>query len=310
METGGSPTSGGVLGSGGTPTSGGQGETGGLGASGGNAVSGGTGATGGMDATGGADATGGMDASGGADTTGGTDATGGTETTPPPAAFDLDNPDRNKVTAGDVCDRLSVLQCAGEAYCCDSPGRTYEECYATTVDSCRNDAYLDFMTNDNSTGFDATIAEATLLVYETKALACDPAVASWGETVDGLRGIMQGTKADGTSCAPKALLSLPAAAASLAYCSDPNNVACMPNGTFTSWTCTARADIGGACITDLNCATGNYCIQDNPLEPVRSTCAARKANDEACGFNNECQSLACKAGVCVEATAQAAYCLQ
>jgi len=36
---------------------------------------------------------------------------------------------------------------------------------------------------------------------------------------------------------------------------------------------------------------------------------ARKALGAPCGLPNECESLFCKGGQCVEATKQAAYCL-
>src|SRR5437773_884632 len=36
--------------------------------------------------------------------------------------------DRNMVTPGQICDRMSTIQCAGEAACCASAGRSYEQC--------------------------------------------------------------------------------------------------------------------------------------------------------------------------------------
>ncbi|HTU62522.1 MAG TPA: hypothetical protein VMF89_28875, partial [Polyangiales bacterium] len=39
-----------------------------------------------------------------------------------------DDPERNKVTAAQLCERLATINCAGEAFCCDAPNRTVEAC--------------------------------------------------------------------------------------------------------------------------------------------------------------------------------------
>lgn len=225
------------------------------------------------------------------------------------ALFQLSDPERNTVQAGNVCERLATLQCAGEAHCCEQPGRDFAACKAETVNTCRNSAYLDQMTADMNTGFDPLLTSQRLLEFEQKASTCDISVSAWGETVEGLRGIMQGTIAVNGSCAPRAL-SVQGAAAALAYCQDPAQTACMPDAAFITWTCTARAAAGGACLTDLNCQSGLFCPQDNPLMPKRSACEARRTDGQPCNASNACASLACKGGMCVPASVQSTFCLQ
>lgn len=225
------------------------------------------------------------------------------------ALFQVNDPERNNVQAGNICDRLATLQCAGEAHCCEQPGRDFATCKSAVVNTCRNSAYLDQMTSDASTGFDAQLTSQRLLEFEQKASSCDISVSAWGETVEGLRGIMQGTIAVNSSCAPRSL-SVQGAAAALAYCQDPAQTACMPDAAFFTWTCTARAAAGGPCLTDLNCQSGLFCPQDDPLMPKRSTCEPRRADGESCTSANACASLACKGGVCVPASVQSTFCLE
>ena len=93
----------------------------------------------------------------------------------------------------------------------------------------------------------------------------------------------------------------------LASCLDPANNSCLPEGAI-SWTCAPRANAGGACFTDVNCVDGLFC--PNPDFNIEgATCTARKAVGASCSLPNECESLFCKGGKCVEATKQAAYCL-
>jgi hypothetical protein len=93
----------------------------------------------------------------------------------------------------------------------------------------------------------------------------------------------------------------------LASCLDPSNNACLPE-SLLRWTCTPHAEVGGDCFTDVNCNAGLFC--DNPdLSISGSTCMTRKAIGAGCGLPNECDSLFCRQGQCVEATVDAAYCL-
>lgn len=277
---------------------------------GGSAATGGT-SSGGTAATGG-NSSGGMAVTGGTTESGGNAQTGGTGGDPADY-FDSDNPERNAVTAGDICDRLATLQCAGEQNCCDDPGRDFDTCKSEALASCRNDTFLDTISDDPITGFNEGLARAAMLEFENKAKDCDVTVASWGESVEGLRGIMEGTRDEGASCAGPDNGTKADAAAALASCLDPENVACLVEVTIVppsaTATCKARSAAGGKCLTDINCEKGLYCPQSNYLSPAPSNCEARIALDGSCKSNNECESLACKGGKCVEATANSAYCL-
>src|SRR5690349_21138139 len=62
-------------------------------------------------------------------------------------AFDAgSDPNRNNVMAGQVCDRLSTIQCAGEVHCCTNPTHTYDACKQAMFSLCANDLHLDAVT--------------------------------------------------------------------------------------------------------------------------------------------------------------------
>ena len=244
-------------------------------------------------------------------------AAGTTDTSTPPsqlttgndseALFALSDPARNQVQAGQVCERLATLQCAGQAHCCPQPSTDFEACRVKALQGCREGSHLDTISSDPGTGFDAAAANVRLQAYEEKALACDPSVAAWADSAAGLRGMMQGTVASGASCAPQGL-STSSAAAALAYCQAPDEVSCLPDPTFLTWTCTGRAGPSGSCLTDLNCQSGLFCPQADYLSPVHSQCTLRRDLGQSCISPNECQSAACQGGSCVDATVEAVYC--
>jgi hypothetical protein len=118
---------------------------------------------------------------------------------------------------------------------------------------------------------------------------------------------MKGTVAGGGDCSPGVTLDPATVAASLASCKDVAKTACLPQNAL-SWTCSARGGAGASCFTDINCTDGLYC--PNPQNEIGTkTCTARKKVGGACASPHECESLYCQGGACVEATAQAAYCL-
>lgn len=240
---------------------------------------------------------------------------GGTYIPPEERVFDADrtNENRNKITAGQLCDRLSTIQCAGEAFCCDDPGRDRATCKEQMLMGCRVELLLDEVATAPEAGFDAATAEAAFTEFERLASMCDPFVARWGIAVDGLRGIMQGTIAASEECTPAgfSLSSLPSnadAAVALASCSGAATHACMPG--LSRWTCKARAAEGESCFTDANCLDGLYC--DNPdLNLSGNACKLRKPGGAACELPNECESLSCRGGSCAApGDVQAAYCLR
>ena len=257
------------------------------------------------DETGGTTGTGGGSASGG-----GAGATGGNGGTDPGASGFGDAPDRNAVKAGGLCERLSTIQCAGEELCCDAPGRDFAACKTTMKAGCETSLYLDKISLDPRSGFDAARAKTVFEMIETKAMACDPGTAAFGESADGLRGIFQGTVAPRGSCPPDVGNKAKAAAA-LASCKDPGANACLPNPPLgITWSCAPRSAAGGPCFTDINCNAGLYCPNPSLVPVPASACAARKADGATCAAPYECGSLFCKGGKCVAADKQAAYCLK
>jgi hypothetical protein len=267
-------------------------------------------AAGGGGSTSGAGGAGG--ATGGGGTAGDSDVTdsqpeAGSEA-PATRVFDAgSDPARNQITAGNVCARLAEIQCAGEAFCCDAPGRDVGSCVTTMTAGCRDQLYADMISQKSSTGFDPARAGVVFTELERLASECDPGIASYGESVEGLRGIFRGTVAPDDRCGPPPSLAEVDGAAALASCTSPETHACLPQGL--SWRCEPRADVGGDCFTDVNCMPGLFC--DNPdLDLGGSTCMQRKAAGSPCALPNECSSLACRGGTCAPAGVQTAYCLQ
>ena len=134
-----------------------------------------------------------------------------------------------------------------------------------------------------------------------------PAIRCSGASPSGLMGMFRGTLDADDSCSPGLTTNMSAAAAALASCSNVATTACLPRSAL-SWRCDPRGQVGDPCFTDLNCVDGLHC--PNPeFEFGRSDCAARKAVGSPCMLPNECESLFCRGGACVEATTQNAYCL-
>jgi hypothetical protein len=217
--------------------------------------------------------------------------------------------DRNKVTPADLCRRIAEINCAGEAHCCDNPGRTQDACKQDLNKTCSSDLMLDRVAMQESTRFDAAAAERAYAELERRASMCDPTVAKWGAASDGLRGLLRGSVPAGSSCKPTATVpDAVSLAAGLLSCAEPETNACVYANPLEDWTCKPRSAAGGGCVTDNNCTDGLYCVIAAPGLP--GTCKERKAVGESCDTPTQCASLFCKRGSCVEADQQAAYCLR
>ncbi len=220
------------------------------------------------------------------------------------------DPNRNKVAPGSLCKRVAEIQCAGEAYCCASPGRDIAACQMAQQTVCGTTLSLDTVAMDPVTGFDMTKSNAAMAQYEMLASKCDTSISAFAIATSGFRGVAAGTVDPGGKCNPdmSAMSRVAATAAALVSCKDPSTNACLPAPSPMDWTCTPRADAGGKCFTDANCKDGLFC--DNPnLSLSGSTCGARKENGADCTLPNECKTLACKDGKCADQTKDTAYCL-
>jgi hypothetical protein len=234
-----------------------------------------------------------------------------------PAAFDAGtDPSRNRVQPGGICQRLATLQCAGEAYCCTSPGRTFGACFTRQADLCTQELQLDLIAADRVAGFDAEMTAEALTHFEQMAADCDPDITVWGASMDGLRRMLQGTVQPADSCMPpEDIPSVAAYGAALASCAQGATHACLFGGDGpipfppTSATCTERGQPGAVCFVDTNCIDTLYC--ENPDGQYSTgTCAARKPIGASCASELECESRVCNAGSCSERSQQAAFCLQ
>jgi hypothetical protein len=217
------------------------------------------------------------------------------------------DPARNKVTAAQLCERLATINCAGEAFCCDTPNRTVEACKQDLITTCSMTLMLDKIAMQESSRFDAAAAEKAYTELESRASKCDPSVAQWGGSADGLRGILKGSIEPKASCMPSATLDPVQVGAALVACAQPETHACVYATVLDPWTCQPRSADGGVCVTDNNCIDGLYCYVQTP--GIAGLCKTRKAVGDACASPTECSSLFCKKSKCVEADQQAAYCL-
>ena len=225
----------------------------------------------------------------------------------------LGGPDRNTIEAGQICSRLTTIQCAAEALCCTSPGRTFDECWNTMHAGCVNELLLDATSLIARVGFDADHTRDAFTQFEEMASLCDPNIASWGADLPGLAGMFKGTVNAGSSCAPPMPTNPTTveASASLVSCIGTATHGCMPADLMEQrlfWRCEPRSSVGGDCFFDGNCSDGLFC--DNPgFAASTARCKARITDGGSCGQPHECESLMCKGGTCVGADVQAAYCL-
>ena len=223
------------------------------------------------------------------------------------------DPNRNKVQAGGICERLTTLQCAGEAHCCSNAGRTFAQCRSELMNECTTQLYMDDLAKNSATGFSAAQAELALARFEQQASTCDPNAILWPLlAADGLRGMFQGTRPPGQQCRPGGLASVLNYGVALASCAQIGTHACLftgngPIAAPENATCAARADVGATCYVDTNCKDDAYCA--NPQEKYSSgKCTARKAIGTACSNGIECVKQVCTGGMCAEPTAQDTWC--
>jgi len=217
---------------------------------------------------------------------------------------------RNDVTAGKICERLATIMCAGEAACCDAPGRDFATCKTDALKDCSGTFMLDAIAMNMKVGFDPAGASSAFEMLEARAKACDPSVAAWANSSDGFGMALNGSLTADADCEPEGgemSASQADVLTALASCSTSANLACLADGT--TWKCAARASKGGKCTFDSNCADGLYCL--NPTgDNGAGTCADRKAGAMSCTSDSECTSFICNSGECAaDGDVQAAYCL-
>jgi hypothetical protein len=216
-----------------------------------------------------------------------------------------DDPLRNRVPAGKVCDRMTTIMCAGDQYCCPRNDHSLGACKQAMMNSCA--PYMDPWSAHPALAYDMDRAEAAFAEFEERASACDTGIVPWVLSNAGFRGVARGTIQPGSSC-----FSFDGGAVTtdsismLGSCGVPEAYACMyesPN----NWVCAPRSDSGGPCFTDMNCLDGLYCEAMGSL----SKCAPRKPNGESCLNLLMCESMNCDMATsrCLPATLETAYCL-
>jgi len=217
-------------------------------------------------------------------------------------------PDRNEVVAGELCERIAIIQCAAEAHCCTTASRDFATCKMSALAACNGSLMLDTIAADARVGFDAAAASAAFMAYETKAAACDATLPSWAASNAGFMSSFTGTVAADGDCMPAGGLggSLTDVFAALASCNRSAGLTCLPSSS--AWKCSAPSAMGGPCYSDFNCATGLYC-EGAGSSDFDGTCAPIKQAGAACGLPTECASLVCTGGKCAAAgDGQAVFC--
>lgn len=245
------------------------------------------------------------DGSGGDGGGGGGEVEGKPEPIPLPDGFGQE-PDRNRIAAGEICERLAIIQCIAEMMCCDDPRRGLRDCLNRQQELCQEQLLADRVSMEKTAGFDPDLAEQAFNDLEAMSRNCDPDITPFETAPDGFGQLFQGSVNPGGNCEPADANMLAMVHAALAACKDPINNACLPSDNM--WRCQPRGEQPAApCFTDNNCVAGLYC--DNP-DPTTADgkCHNRTANGEACEKDHECVSLACWDDVCTPRNSQTAYC--
>lgn len=221
------------------------------------------------------------------------------------------DPNRNMVTATQVCQRLAEIQCAAERCCCpNGNARKYESldaCVTSQSNICRT-LGSETVTADARTGFNATALNTAFGEFERLASSCDVDIVNWGTSQEGFAGVLTGTVSPGGDCwLPLTDGQDPAAIAS---CGSVN--ACLGTSIgITAWKCGARLNEGGRCLVDPSCRDGLFC---DPLpsanDPTLGTCMTRRGETAPCTRATECASLFCIGGHCAPPSVEAAYCIK
>jgi hypothetical protein len=216
----------------------------------------------------------------------------------------------NNVQPGQICARLSQIQCAAEANCCDAPGRDIATCQADVAEECEDNG-LDIIPMDPLVGFNAGALKRALDELEERNAECDPTVAAWAITTDGFASSFDGTRASGDDCAPEGgtmMATFSQIGAALGSCMNAGTTACLPTSD-DDWTCAPRGDAGAPCFTDFNCKDSLFCDSSMADTIYDGVCTVRKAAGEDCDEDNECVSFLCNDDACAAANdAQAAFC--
>jgi hypothetical protein len=207
-----------------------------------------------------------------------------------------------------LCTRFAAIQCAGEQRCCDAPTRTVERCESDLAQNCEQTAYLDQIAVSPLSGFDASAAELAFTELEQRTSRCDPSIAGFVLSDQGLRGAFLGTLAQGESCDPVGGVTgnRGVVAASLSACKHAQGLACLPASLIGGWSCAPKQAVGQSCLTDDNCESSAAC--NNFSEPALGSCVAHLPLGAACTYASECESLYCDGQSCVAADVQAVYC--
>jgi len=215
-----------------------------------------------------------------------------------------DAPDRNRVPADELCERLPVVQCIAEQQCCNDP-RDLRDCLDRQQELCKDQLLADRVAMEGAAGYDIDLAEEAFAALEQMSMDCNPDITPYETSPDGFGQMLTGTVNPGGNCAPDNANALAMVRASLAACKDPVMYACLPSETM--WRCEERGLLDGACLTDNNCVEGLYCNNPDAMT-ADGVCSTRFADGEACEKDHECASLACLDDVCVARDAQTAFC--
>jgi hypothetical protein len=228
-------------------------------------------------------------------------------------ASDAGDPADAPVEPGQLCERLSTVQCTGETRCCNTP-RSASACKAARMMDCMS-TNLDEVARLPISGFNQEKAAILLRKLEQLVSSCDPSVKPWSVSPDGLRSIFEGSVAADQPCTPApGVASVANYGGALASCKDPATHACLftgagPPAAPATATCAARASAGAKCFVDTNCREELYC-DNTSMTYSGGTCTARKPLGDACLHSFECASGFCNhtGSVCGPPDVQHAYC--
>ncbi|MET0386333.1 MAG: hypothetical protein ABW321_10265 [Polyangiales bacterium] len=207
-----------------------------------------------------------------------------------------------------LCARWATIMCEGEALCCADGARAADVCVTELTGACAEEAFLDQVTQNATSGFDPAAAERAFGELEERVARCDPTIERWNWSPAGLRGALQGTLGAGESCKPSDVLSADRSmqASALVACRSVDGLACLPASLLGDWTCETKQPAAGSCLTDENCADDSYCT--NLGQASLGECTPRLPLMAACVDSVVCESGYCDGERCSELDPQTVYC--
>ncbi|MBX3276189.1 MAG: hypothetical protein KF729_38405 [Sandaracinaceae bacterium] len=202
------------------------------------------------------------------------------------------------------CDEYVRIVCDAVARCCPRAPAEWDQstCRTNTRSVCnqmtqrvRDYAFLEW----DEVAAHRTLAQGQAFVDDS----CSTEVQGWYLDLDGYFGAIRGNRAAGAVCTPASTTDTYEVLAAVLSCQD--DLRCI-RGSRGDWNCLAPSTNGQACSLAFDCADPNARCERRILDGV---CAVPGEElNSLCILPDECASLVCQGGRCVERTRNTVYC--